>query len=113
MNYSSPTLAELNDMNRLNPVTATFIRSYSCRVRQGKSFYVAFFAVATTVYAFVSAPHTAVIWVATWVETRDPKKQEARSKLEEERDEESNGPAGTEWPSEYSDGMEKGKHCVE
>jgi len=71
LNRTTPKIQSLNDTQPFSPGIATFVRSYSCNIRQWKDPFGLIFSVVTTIWVFTTGPISVILLIATWFETRD------------------------------------------
>lgn len=74
LGFPSLSFARLSDTNTLEPLMprpTTFLRSYTCQVRQRKDNFTAIFAMLTTIYVFTAGPFHFFIFVASFCRTRN------------------------------------------
>jgi hypothetical protein len=66
----SPEFLSISSKNQLQPRIVTFVRSYTCQVRQWKSVVEAVISVAASIYVFTVTPFTILVILASIVEKR-------------------------------------------
>jgi hypothetical protein len=69
--YSLPSFSSVNETNRLHPVGAIFLQSYSCLQRQRKEFLSILVSVMATDISFILFAYGTVTWLAEMWEKRD------------------------------------------
>lgn len=81
----SITFKSLSEENRLELETVTFLRSYTCQVRELKEASVAFFSVITTVYVLTTGPFHFIMFIAAVFKTKNNKEGPFWNRMSESR----------------------------
>ena len=64
------SFAPLNETNRIHPTPTTFLRTYTCKVRELKAPLPAIVSIVVSDYAFIKGGYSLFIFLAAWYEKR-------------------------------------------
>jgi hypothetical protein len=68
VNLSRPNFTSISSENRLQPRIVTFVRSYTCQVRQWKSVFEATISIIQSIYVLSMTPFTIVVSLSSIVQ---------------------------------------------